>query len=162
MYRKAEVFIFQVYFVHVIPLLQHIPQTVQTFHLEVFVWNEPIQGLQIYDWSVPTIFFADQKQTADKLLKWSPFPALPSLPDLLVFVVLDLTLIPLEPFPVLDSLEKKFGNLLKPRVLGLLSIVSKLGEIPLSSLLGLILEFFVWKITFLELDGQELIPPCLS
>ena len=134
----------------------------QTFHLEVFIWNEPIQSLQIYDWSVPTIFFADQKQTADKLLKLSPFPALPSLPDLLVFVVLDLTLIPLEPFPVLDSLEKEFVNLLKPRVLGLMSIVSKLGEIPLPSLLGLILEFFVWKITFLELDGHELIPPCLS
>ena len=32
-----------------------------------------------------------------KLLQWSPFPALPSLPDLLVSIVPDLTLILLEP-----------------------------------------------------------------
>ena len=32
-----------------------------------------------------------------KLLQWSPFPALPSLPDLLVSNVPDLTLILLEP-----------------------------------------------------------------
>ena len=63
----------------------------------------------------------------DKLLKWIPFPALPSLPDLLAFVVPDINLVLLEPSPVLDPLQEKFGNLLlKPRVLDLLSIVSSL------------------------------------
>ena len=63
----------------------------------------------------------------DKLLKWIPFPALPSLPDLLAFVVPDITLVLLEPSPVLDPLQEEFGNLLlKPRVLDLLSIVSSL------------------------------------
>ena len=53
---------------------------------------------------------------SDKLLKWSPFPALPLLPDLLVFVVSDLILVLLEPSPVLAPWEEEFGNLpLKPR-----------------------------------------------
>ena len=96
-------------------------------------------------------------------MKWGPFPALPSLTDLLVFVVLDLTLVFLEPFPVLVPLEEEFGNLLlKPRALDLFSVVSKMDEIPLSSLLGKILEFFVWKIIFLEFNEHELIPLCLS
>ena len=89
---------------------------------------------------------------SDKLLKWRPFKAGPSLLDLLVFVVPDLTLLLSEPSPLLDLLQKEFGNLLlKPRVLDLLSIVSKLEGIPLSSLLGDNLEFFVWKIFFFRI-----------
>ena len=126
----------------------------------MFVENELIQIIQIYGWFPPP--FLKIPLLSDKLLKWSPFPALPSLPDLLVFVVPDLTLVLLEPSPVLVPLEEEFGNLLlKPRAPDLLSVVSKLGEIPLSSLLGHILEFFVWKIIFLVLDEHELIPPCL-
>ena len=95
-------------------------------------------------------------------MKWSPFPALPSLPDLLVLVAPELTLVLLESSPVLDPLQEEFGSLLlKPRVIDLLSIVSKPGEIPLP-MLGHNLELFVWKICFLELDERELIPPCLS
>ena len=79
-----------------------------------------------------------------------------------LFVVPDLTLVFWEPSPVLVPLEEQFATLLlKPRV-DLLSIVSKLEEIHLSSLPGHILEFFVQKIIFLELDEHELIPPCLS
>ena len=98
-------------------------------------------------------------------MKWGTFPALSSLPDLLVFVVpnLPLGLVLLEPFPALDPLEEEFDNLLlKTRGPDLLSIVSKLGEILLFSLLGHILEFFIRKIIFLELDEYELIPPCLG
>ena len=85
-------------------------------------------------------------------MKWSPFPASHSLSDLLVFVAPDLTLVLLESSPVLDPLQEEFGNLLlKPRVLDLLSVVSKLGEIPLSSLLGRNLEFFVWKTFFVRI-----------
>ena len=94
---------------------------------------------------------------SDKLLKWSPFPAMSSLPDLIIFVVPDLTLVLLESSPVLVPLEEEFGNLLlKPRAIDLLPVVSKLGEILLSSLLGYILEFFVSKIIFLELDEHEI------
>ena len=67
------------------------------------------------------------------LLKWSPSPASLSLPDLLVFVFPDLTLVRLEPSTVLVPLEEEFGNLLlKQRALDLLSVVSKLGEVLLS------------------------------
>ena len=101
-----------------------------------------------------------------KTVEMEPFPALPSHPDLLVFVVPDLTLVALETSPVLVPLGEEFGNhgnlLLKPRALDLLCVVSKQGEIPLSSLLGYTVEFFVWKIIFLELDVDELIPPCFS
>ena len=62
----------------------------QTLHLEVFLGNELTEILQIYGFLVPAIFFADQ---SDKLLKWCLFPALPSFPDLLVFVAPDLTLV---------------------------------------------------------------------
>ena len=96
-------------------------------------------------------------------MKWRPFKAIPSLLDLLVFVVPDLTLVLSELSTLLDLLQKEFGNLLlRPRVLDLLSIVSKLEEIPLSSLLGDNLKFFVWKNFFLELDEHDLMPPCLS
>ena len=78
-----------------------------------------------------------------------------SLPGLLVFVVSDLTLVLLVPSPLLLPLEDDFGNLLKPRHFNLLSVVSKLGEIPLYTLLG---HIFVWKVIFLELDEHELIP----
>ena len=47
----------------------------------------------------------------------------------------------MESSPVLVPLEEEFGNLLlKPRALDLLLVVSKLGEIPLFSLLGHILK----------------------
>ena len=96
-------------------------------------------------------------------MKWSPFPALPSLPDLLVFIVPDLNLVLLEPSPELVPLEEEFVNLLlKLRALDLLSVVCKLGEIFSSSMLGHILEFFVWKTIFSGLDEHELNPPCLS
>ena len=96
-------------------------------------------------------------------MRWSPFPAFPSVSDLLVFVIAHLTLVLLEPSPVLVPLEEAFLNLLlKPRAPDLFSAVSKQGEIPLFSLLGKILKFFVWKITFLELDEHELISPYLS
>ena len=79
----------------------------------------------------------------------NPFPALPSLSDLLVFVIPYLTLVVLEPSAVLIPLEEEFGNLLlKPVALDLLQAVSKLGEIPLYSLFGHILKLFVWKIFF--------------
>ena len=79
----------------------------------------------------------------NKLLKNSTLKD--KLPDLLVFVVPNLTLVLLESFPVLVPLEEEFGNLLlKPRVLDLLSVVSKLGEILLSSLLGHIFCFGIF------------------
>ena len=94
-----------------------------------------------------------------KTFEMEPFSSIAFTSDLLFFVVPDLNLVPLEPSPVLVPLEEEFGNLvLKPRVLDLLSIVSKLGEICLSSRLGHILDFFAWKISFLELDKHELIP----
>ena len=66
-------------------------------------------------------------------------------------------------FSCTGSIRRGFGNLLlKPRDLDLLSVVSKLGEIPLSSLLGHILESFDWKILFLELNEHEFIPAYLS
>ena len=57
-------------------------------------------------------------------MKWSALPALLSPPDVLVFVVPDLTLVLLEAFPVLAPLEEEFGNLLlNPRALDLLLAV---------------------------------------
>ena len=95
------------------------------FHL--FCWA------QTNRWKIPLL--------SDKLLKWSPFPALHSLPDLLVFVVPNLTLVLLEPSYVLVPLKDEFGDLLiKIRALGLLSVVFKVGEIPLSHL-GIPLPF---------------------
>ena len=92
-----------------------------------------------------------------------PFSSIAFTSRSTLFVVPDLTLVLWEPSPVLVPLEEQFATLLlKPRVLDLLSIVSKLEEIHLSSLPGHILEFFVQKIIFLELDEHELIPPCLS
>ena len=100
---------------------------------------------------------------SDKLLKWSTFPALPSSPDLLVFFYYWFNFATYGTFSCTGSIRRGFGNLLlKPRDLDLLSEVSKLGEIPLSSLLGHILESFDWKIFFLELNEHELIPPYLS
>ena len=89
--------------------------------LHLFYWSETNRS------KIPLL--------SDKLLKWRPFPPLSSFPDLLVFVVLVLTLVLLEPSPVLILLKEEFGKLLlKPRALDLLSVVSKLGEISLSCL----------------------------
>ena len=81
-----------------------------------------------------------------------PFSSIAFTSRSTLFVVPDLTLVPWEPSPVLVPLEKQFATLLlKPRVLDLLSIVSKLEEIHLSSLPGHILEFFVQKIIFFRI-----------
>ena len=141
--------ILQVYFAHVIPFSQLV--LLQTFHLEVFVGNELIQILQIYDCLVPAIFFAVQKQTAVKFPFWVTKFWNWALFQVYLFLLF-LFLLLLERPPVLDPLQEEFSSLLlKRRVLDLLPIVSKLGEIPSSSLLGQNFHFFCLENNFFKI-----------
>ena len=150
-------------------LFQHKLQTVQIFHLERFIQNKPIEILQIYEWLLLFTFFAAQNQTAEKFSFWAT-----NFWNGVLF----------QPCPTYRSSSFwcswfKFGNfgafsctdfkwkgiwnlLLKPRIPDLLSAVFSPGEISLCSLQGYLLRFFVWKLVFLKLNEQVLIPPCLS
>ena len=90
-----------------------------------------------------------------KLLKNCPFAWKTSSSTFCV-VASDLTLVLLESSSALVPLEEELGNLLLKSRVDLLSVVSKLGEIPLSSLLG---HIFCFEIFCLE---NNFLSPCFS
>ena len=78
-----------------------------------------------------------------------------------MFVILDLTLVFLEPFYVLVPLEEEIGNLLlKPTVLDLLPFRVGINFFILPARAHF--KMFCLEHIFLELNEHELIPPCLS